>query len=66
MDEKLKESIMNCHIDNKRQPESLFWNSLYGLASEKQKCELLEGHILIIGGVEYEIVLSEDDDNLNF
>lgn len=43
------ESIMNFHIDNERQPESLLWNSLYGQVFEKLKCGLLEGHILIIG-----------------
>lgn len=48
------------YIDGRRQPEALFWNSLHGLASEKQICELLDGIELTIGGVTYFIEIEDD------
>ena len=52
---------MNYYIDGRRQPESLFWNSLHGLASERQICELIDGIEIIIGGVKYSIEIIEEN-----
>jgi len=49
------------YIDGRRQPEGLFWNSLHGLASERQICDLLEGKEILIGGVKYAIEIVEED-----
>lgn len=53
---------MEYYIDNRREPESLFWNSLHGIASEAQKCRLLEGNKVIIGGVCYQIMLNDEEE----
>ena len=50
---------MEYYIDNRREPESLFWNSLQGIESETQKCRLLEGNKVIICGVCYQILFNE-------
>lgn len=52
---------MEYYIDDRREPEAKFWNSLHGIASEKQKCFLLEGKKLVIGGVTYQIIFSEEE-----
>ena len=44
------------YIDNRRQPENLFWNSVHGIASQTQMEMLLDGKKLIIDGVTYQIV----------
>ena len=47
---------MEFYINNRRETESFFWNSLQGIASESQRCRLLDGNEVIIGGVSYQIV----------
>ena len=39
------------YIDNRRQPENLFWNSVHGIASQTQMEMLLDGKKLIIGAL---------------
>lgn len=52
---------MEYYIDDRREPEAKFWNSLHGIASERKKCFLLEGKNLVIGGVTYQIIFSEEE-----
>ena len=52
---------MEYNIDDQRASESYFWNSLHGIASEKQKCRLLEGNKVIVGGVCYQIFFVEEE-----
>ena len=58
-----KEKMINMeyYIDNQRASESYFWNALHGIASEAQKCRLLEGNKVIIGGVCYQISFVEEE-----
>lgn len=50
---------MRFYINNQRQPEAFFWNSLHGIASEREKCMLLDGNKLRIGGILYYIEFVE-------
>ena len=39
------------YIDDKRQPENHFWNSVHGVVSEQQIMMLLDGIKITIGGI---------------
>lgn len=47
------------YIDDRRKTESYFWNSIHAIARESQKCKLLDGDKVIIGGVNYQILFCE-------
>lgn len=47
------------YIDNRRQPEKYFWNSLYRIASQDQIQMILEGFEINIGGVEYKMEIED-------
>lgn len=51
---------MEYYIDDRRTPRREFWNSLEGIASPIQKCLLLDGKAIYIGGVEYKVVQYAD------
>ena len=49
------------YIDDKRQPENHFWNSVHGVASERKIMMLLDGLKISIGGVYYQILFEEEE-----
>lgn len=50
---------MELYIDGRRSPEAYFWNTLNVVASERQKCRILEGYKVLIDGICYQIVVEE-------
>lgn len=57
--------IMEYYIDNRRKTKREFWRTLQGIASPGQKCLILDGKPIWIGGVEYKVVQYEDDEVLD-
>lgn len=49
------------YIDDKRQPENHFWNSVHGVVSEQQIMMLLDGIKITIGGVCYQILFENEE-----
>lgn len=48
-------------INDNRCTESHFWNCLHGLASESQIKRILEGQLILIGGITYKIEFNNEE-----
>lgn len=51
---------MEYYINGTKDTERHFWNCLQGIASQLQIPRILDGHKVIIGGVEYQILFTEE------